>query len=883
VPPYASIKVNIWDEATDLTGLRTQWCYFMLIAAHGMRSIGSSIYNSTQEIIILNAAISNRLALRRPTCFILLRNEMTSPVAGKTAPRLFISYSHDSREHEDRVRALADRLREYGVDAVVDQYDTAPPDGWPVWMAREIQKADFVALVCTETYLRRVEGRESPYKGRGVLWEAKLIYSYLYDEDTSFQRFIPILLDGGNPSCIPRPLRSLTRYALNSEQDYEEFYRHLTGQPRHEKPAIGRLKSLPAMSLQSYPGSLETPSARKSTSLDQRNRRQTLKRVRLDWIDGVLKQSLYHVARIEFGLQTKADAIERPLRAVVQAPDQPPTAVPTSTTISQVFDDYGSALLILGAPGTGKTTLLLELAEQLLDRAEQDENHPMPIVFNLSSWAVRRPPLERWLIAELNESSDVPKRLAQHWVESDQILPLLDGLDEVAAEQRQACAEAINDFRRDHGLLPIAICSRTADYEALGRNLRLRNAIVVQPLTRPEVEEYLERVGEPLRPLREALEKDPPFWELLVTPLMLWVAMLAHRDAPVTFAVASTFEQRRRRLFASFVDAMFKRRSAEVRYTPSQTVRWLSWLASALRRKEQTVFYLENLSEEWLPTRSQRWFSRVGFVVSAGVIGGMVAGVIGWLIDELMFEGLIYFGILIGSEGLIFGLSIGLVASFMDLQPSESIRISLVSLSFRLRSAARIGLIGALGLWLIFVGLGVALGSASDLLIFGLIFGLLVGLMFGIVTLLIGDAVETRRKPNEGTFRSIKIGLAAGLIVGLIVGSIVGMIATNFEGQNPVRYQALIVGSIAGVIAGLVCGGLFSIKHLVLRLMFWNNRSAPLHYVRFLDCAVERLFLRKVGGGYVFSHRMLMDYFASLSEQPSFDQDTVKSTTPGPV
>jgi hypothetical protein len=77
----------------------------------------------------------------------------------KAAPRLFISYSHDSAEHEDRVLALADRLRDDGIDALIDQYETAPPDGWPMWMDREIQRADFVAMVCTETYLRRVEGR----------------------------------------------------------------------------------------------------------------------------------------------------------------------------------------------------------------------------------------------------------------------------------------------------------------------------------------------------------------------------------------------------------------------------------------------------------------------------------------------------------------------------------------------------------------------------------------------------------------------------------------------------------------------------------------------------------------------------------------------------
>ena len=102
-----------------------------------------------------------------------------------------------------------------------------------------------------------------------------------------------------------------------------------------------------------------------------------LKRVRLDWIDGVLNQSLYKVTRIELGLEANPEAIDQPLNAIVQLPDQAPTALPPGTTISQIFDDHAGASLILGAPGTGKTTLLLELARELLDRAEQDESHPM--------------------------------------------------------------------------------------------------------------------------------------------------------------------------------------------------------------------------------------------------------------------------------------------------------------------------------------------------------------------------------------------------------------------------------------------------------------------------------------------------------------------------
>src|SRR5581483_3002802 len=101
---------------------------------------------------------------------------------------------------------------------------------------------------------------------------------------------------------------------------------------------------------------------------------------------------------------------------------------------------------ILGAPGAGKTTLLLELARDLIARAEQDERHPIPVVFNLASWATKRQPLREWLVEELNTKYDVPRKLAQAWIGADVVSPLLDGLDEVAAEHRSNCVEAINTY-----------------------------------------------------------------------------------------------------------------------------------------------------------------------------------------------------------------------------------------------------------------------------------------------------------------------------------------------------------------------------------------------------------------------------------------------------
>jgi predicted NACHT family NTPase len=46
--------------------------------------------------------------------------------------------------------------------------------------------------------------------------------------------------------------------------------------------------------------------------------------------------------------------------------------LPPSTSIIQVYDQTQRGLLLLGAPGSGKSTLVLHLAVELIQRAEDD-------------------------------------------------------------------------------------------------------------------------------------------------------------------------------------------------------------------------------------------------------------------------------------------------------------------------------------------------------------------------------------------------------------------------------------------------------------------------------------------------------------------------------
>ena len=159
------------------------------------------------------------------------------------APRVFVSYSHDSEDHARLVLALTDALCDRGIDAILDQnVFPGPEEGWPRWMDSNLDAAKFVLMVCTETYRRRVMGLEKPGRGLGVRWEGSLIFNRIYNDEPSGSRFIPILLPGSEPAHIPNSVQGHTRYQVmtfdREDPNFVYLLRHLTGQgPRLKSPS----------------------------------------------------------------------------------------------------------------------------------------------------------------------------------------------------------------------------------------------------------------------------------------------------------------------------------------------------------------------------------------------------------------------------------------------------------------------------------------------------------------------------------------------------------------------------------------------------------------------------------------------------------------------
>jgi hypothetical protein len=158
---------------------------------------------------------------------------------------VFISYSQDSAEHREKVLRLAERLRQDGLDARLDQHVNGTPEqGWPRWMLDQLDEASFVLVVCTETYYRRFRGHDELGRGKGADWEGSLITQEIYDARSRTVKFVPVMFAAGQQRFIPEPLRPHTHYELTSEEHYQALYAFLLGQAGVELGAIGQIRPL---------------------------------------------------------------------------------------------------------------------------------------------------------------------------------------------------------------------------------------------------------------------------------------------------------------------------------------------------------------------------------------------------------------------------------------------------------------------------------------------------------------------------------------------------------------------------------------------------------------------------------------------------------------
>ncbi|NER91568.1 NACHT domain-containing protein [Moorena sp. SIO3A2] len=559
------------------------------------------------------------------------------------------------------------------------------------------------------------------------------------------------------------------------------------------------------------------------TRQEYRNRQALLSKVKTYWVKDVLEKSLYHQVLIELGLEERPDAITNPLSEILEIGDDSPQPVPKGTKVIDVFDQIGTGrtLLILGEPGSGKTTTLLELARDLIARAEQDTNQLIPVVLNLSSWAKERQTITDWLVEELNTIYKVPKKIVKAWVSQQQLLLLLDGLDEVKADYRNNCIAALNTFHQEYGA-ELVVCSRIKDYQALSNRLNFQKAVYIKLLTLEQVCHYLNRVGTELTGLRTLIAEDTVLQELAQSPLMLNIMTLAYQGVAIDdFPRTDVIEERRKQLFDAYIEKMFKRRKTNKLYNKGQVKYWLIWMAQKMVEESQTVFLIEKMQPTWLHNKCQKCIYSLGVTLNVGLLAGLSASFM--------------FGVI---EGPIVGLGVGLITGLeRTIKTVETLA------------------------W-----------SWNDVL-HNFFNTPLMGLSVGIIA---GPEIKTKTSPNEGIWRSAFNACKGWLFFSLPFGLLsfgVGLVITILDGLTPetpilllfiLINSLLISGMSIGLYVWLRIGGVTCIKHFFLRFVLYRNNYIPWNYARFLDYAADRIFLQKVGGGYIFIHRMLMEHFAQI-------------------
>ncbi|MCT7984571.1 NACHT domain-containing protein [Laspinema sp. A4] len=536
------------------------------------------------------------------------------------------------------------------------------------------------------------------------------------------------------------------------------------------------------------------------------------------------------------------------------------TKLSPSKPIIETFSEANQRLLILGEPGSGKTTELLKLAQALGEAAAAAENNPkdpIPLIFELSTW--RGEPMFEWMVGEIVAQYVRNPKLCREWLKGDRIVPLLDGLDELGEERAKEAIRAIDALQADyqHQQKALVICCRVKDYESLtdknNRRIRLKGveqAVRLCELADDQIKTYLEQ--RKAEHIWDELQSNSGLMELARNPMLLNLMPIAYPDELPNNLPQNT-QDCQSRLFDDFLHRKLSQPLAG--YDPEKAKYYLAWLAASMGREDinQREFLIERLQPTWLETQKQRnQYSGINRLI-LGVMGTLTGGLIGQIIGGQI-------GQIIG--GLIGGLIFGIIYDFNAINLIEDFDISWKNLN----QIINLGLGYSIWLGLIGTLIGVVIGWLKGDSIFGgivgVIFGGSLGLIWGVILGLRTD-FKIRKSPYQWIWKTgctslITMGLSMVLCPWILI------IPQWATGQNWNLSESLIGGLLLTILFVYVIGGGQAVsQHFILREVLCCQGRIPRNYVQFLNEASARGILKQSGGRYRFYHDKFREHLAN--------------------
>ncbi|MEU6260381.1 NACHT domain-containing protein [Streptomyces sp. NPDC047043] len=551
--------------------------------------------------------------------------------------------------------------------------------------------------------------------------------------------------------------------------------------------------------------------------------------------------------------------------------------------VGRVFQRIPSRrLVVLGDAGSGKTVFSICLARALLDTRQSGE--PLPVLLPVSSWNPKTHGLQSWIEERLmrdypylKEPVGVRSTLAHELVRARLVIPLLDGLDELAEALRPVAIAELNRSLAHRA--PLLLTCRGDEYEAAVREADVLTAAAVvelRPLRPEEVRSYLrdttprQRVPTWDRVFEEMMRQPQGMIATaLSTPLMVSLARTIFGDHPgdpgelldtSRFPTAPMIEQH---LVDSFVPVAYDGGSLR---------------EESLRRNRKTHRSLWFLAHhlDRLGTQELAWWE-LRQAVPRPVLAGaatLAIALVGTLGVGFFFGPVI--GPLVGLFGaLVMGVSVAVFEppAPADVQLRSRTRRTPLSQRFTLGVVASgvgpgtaVGLAIFLACWLYgFVGLGALLAPTAAAAV------ALSGGLIGICALWLWDIpVDVTQLPSPAVVlhrdrvHTLVTALLVGSVFGAVTGAALGIAFAIHERPSLGAQVALGVLAGGGPMAATVAvvstaWGQF----LITRLWLASSRRLPLSVMRFLSEAHAKGVLRQTGGVYRFRHVSLQRRLAS--------------------
>jgi len=574
-------------------------------------------------------------------------------------------------------------------------------------------------------------------------------------------------------------------------------------------------------------------------------------------------------------------------------------------------------LVILGGPGSGKTTLTVQLLLELL--ATRQHGEPIPVLLSLAGWdPTIHPQLYGWLAERLAEDypslrafgPGVPRALG----EQGQILPILDGLDELPPARQPEVITALNASLTETD--QFVLTSRSVEFAtAIAEAQKALTAAAVvepEPLTADEAAEYLQACL-PLAPdpgWRDVLDRlragtAEYLATVVATPLGLWLLRTVYitRRADPRPLLASEVTRDAATLKAHLLDQLIPTvlatrpasRDANAIFRPRRTwdsteVRsWLTYLAHHLDRIGTRDLLWWHLARHTFTPRAFSSGVGLGSGLGSGLIVGLGSGLVGGPVVGL-------------AVGLVVGLAVGLVIgqrgqhwltdepAYANLQLKHRtgmlIRDLEIGLTVGLTGGLVVSLVVSLVVWLAF---GLMVGLAYGL-VAGLAYGLAWGLVLGL-TKWVGTPSRTGwASTPSSTYKATRAltiiqvcvsGLGIGLGVGLAASFALGLEVRLKLGLEVGVASALLAGLASALVVGLVSARVVGltlmsshawISYIVTSCQLAAAGKLPLRIMDFLDDAYRLGLLRTTGPAFQFRHAEFHDHLIRTSSSQVEDQ-----------